>query len=161
MTDDLRMDRVLAARPDRVWRALTDPAALCGWFWPQAVLGTTADLDLRVGGRFRIDAPKAGIGVSGRYLALEPSRRLEMTWQWLGEQDEMLVAFELAARADPADPAGAADTRLTLLHRRNPDQAALDRHRVGWTECLDRLPARLAAAEPIAAEPIAAEPTAA
>jgi uncharacterized protein YndB with AHSA1/START domain len=31
MTIGLRRQRTLAAPPDRVWRALTDPAALAGW----------------------------------------------------------------------------------------------------------------------------------
>jgi len=51
MPANLRLLRALAAPPERVWRALTDPAALTGWFWPER-LDPSAEADL--GGRYRI-----------------------------------------------------------------------------------------------------------
>ena len=35
MSIALRINRTLSYPIDRVWRALTDPTALTGWFWPQ------------------------------------------------------------------------------------------------------------------------------
>jgi uncharacterized protein YndB with AHSA1/START domain len=54
MTTELELRRTLKVPADRVWRALTDPAALAAWFWPER-FGTTVAIDLRVGGRYRID----------------------------------------------------------------------------------------------------------
>lgn len=137
MTTELRLQRTLAADPDRVWRALTDPASLSGWFWPER-FGTVAEVDLRVGGVFRLEAPKADLGVSGTYTVVDPSRRLAMTWRWAGEEYESLVTIDLAAAAGGA-------TQLTVHHERLEDRASVEQHTQGWSDCLDRLPGWLAA----------------
>ena len=67
MTAELMLQRDLDAPPERVWRALTDPAALAAWFWPPR-LDPAAEVDLAVGGGYRIAGPGAGIAVAGRYL---------------------------------------------------------------------------------------------
>ena len=46
----LTLTRRYTAAPEKVWRAWTDPQALRQWWAPVSV----AELDLRVGGRFRI-----------------------------------------------------------------------------------------------------------
>jgi uncharacterized protein YndB with AHSA1/START domain len=145
---ELRIQRTLPASPARVWQALTDPAALCAWFWPHEHFGTTAQVDLRVDGAFLIDAPTAGIGVTGRYVALEPPRRLVMTWRWNGEEHETLVTIELAPSVE--------GTELTLLHERLSG-AARDQHAQGWSDCLDRLPRWLrSGSDPIPGRPATA-----
>src|SRR5436305_4789803 len=106
MSPQLQVTRIMAAPVDRVWRAFTEPAALAAWFWP-ARFGTTADVDLRIGGRYRIDGPGAGLAVGGEYVAVEPPHRLVFTWRWDGESDDTLVTVELT----PCD----AGTGLLLL----------------------------------------------
>jgi len=132
---DLAVTRTFAAPPDRVWRALTDPAALTAWFWPQR-FAPTAQVDLRVGGRFRIDGPAVGMAVGGEYVTVEPPHKLVFTWAWDGESDETLVTVELAPTAD--------GTRLLLRHERFADgpegTEAAKSHAQGWHDCLDRLP---------------------
>jgi uncharacterized protein YndB with AHSA1/START domain len=128
---DLRVHRTLPYPPERVWRALTDPVALAAWFWPQR-FEPTAEVDLRVGGRYRIAGPAAGMAVSGEYVAVEPPRRLAFTWQWDGEPEQTLVTAELTARD--------AGTDLVIVHERFTDGADRDEHAKGWTDCLDRLP---------------------
>jgi uncharacterized protein YndB with AHSA1/START domain len=129
-TPDLIVSRSLQAPPAAVWQAFTSAAALEEWFWPQR-FGTTAEIDLRVGGRFRIASPRAGIAVSGRYTAVQPPNHLSFTWQWDGETQESLVIVELG------------ETGLVLTHR-GLDDAARESHVTGWSDCLDRLPAWLA-----------------
>jgi uncharacterized protein YndB with AHSA1/START domain len=97
MPATLRLQRALAAPPERVWRALTDPAALTGWFWPER-LDPTAEADLEVGGRYRIASPTAGMAVAGSYLKLAPPRRLACTWSWDGEDTETLVTADCLDR---------------------------------------------------------------
>ena len=128
---ELTMNRTLAVPAERVWRALTDPAALAAWFWPQR-FAPTAKVDLRVGGRYRIDGPAVGMAVSGEYVTVEPPSKLAFTWRWDGEPDETLVTIELI-------PVGAG-TELALRHERFTDDATRDNHAQGWHDCLDRLP---------------------
>ncbi|HXP20896.1 MAG TPA: SRPBCC domain-containing protein [Streptosporangiaceae bacterium] len=135
MAADLRLRRAFPAPVDQVWQGLTDQAALAQWFWP-ARFGTVAEVDLRTGGRFRIDGTAGGIAVSGRYVAIERPSRLSFTWIWDGKPEETLVTAELA----PAGPG----TELNLTHEGFADETERDEHVVGWTDCLDRLPAWLA-----------------
>jgi uncharacterized protein YndB with AHSA1/START domain len=128
---ELTINRTLAAPADRVWAALTDPAALAAWFWPRR-FAPTAEVDLRVGGRYRIDGPAVGMAASGEYVTVEPPHKLVFTWVWDGEPGETLVTIELT-------PAGTG-TELTLRHERFADDAGRDSHAQGWHDCLDRLP---------------------
>src|SRR5215475_1246601 len=71
---DLELRRGLPVPVERVWHAFTDPDALVGWFWP-ARFQTSATVDLRVGGRYRIAGGLAGgLAVCGEYLELQPPR---------------------------------------------------------------------------------------
>jgi uncharacterized protein YndB with AHSA1/START domain len=139
VTAELHLRRTLPFPPERIWRALTDPAALAAWFWP-ARFATTAEVDLRVGGRYRIDGPGVGMAVTGEYLAVEPPQRLAFTWRWDGAAAETLVTIELT----PADPG----TELVLVHERFTDDGDRDNHAKGWSDCLDRLPGWLAGGQP-------------
>ena len=129
----LEITRTLPAAPERVWRAFTDPAALTAWFWPH--LAAVVEVDLRVGGGYRITAtngPTDDFGISGEYVSLEPPHRLVFTWRWHGEPEETLVTIELAGTGDK--------TVMTLVHERFAEQPARDAHAQGWHDCLDRLP---------------------
>jgi uncharacterized protein YndB with AHSA1/START domain len=128
----LHLTRSLAAPAAAVWRAFTDPVALATWFWPAASFGTTAEVDLRPGGRFRIAAPRRGFAVSGSYVEVEPPGRLVFTWRWDGEADETLVTVTLTATGVGCE--------LDLRHDRFPDVASRDGNAQGWSDCLDRLP---------------------
>lgn len=130
----------LAAPVERVWQAFTDPASLDAWLWPQ--LAATAEIDLRVGGRYRITAaqgPTPDFGVSGEYVEVKPPYRLSFTWQWPGEPEQTLVTVDLSRTGDAGG-----QTRLTLVHERNKDAETRENHRQGWVDCLDRLPGYLA-----------------
>jgi uncharacterized protein YndB with AHSA1/START domain len=127
---ELQLRRSLPYPVEQLWQALTDPAAIARWFWPER-FNTNADIELRAGGRYRIAGPGAGIAVSGEYRAVAVPHRLVFTWQWDGEPDETLVTVELA-------PAGTG-TDLSLRHEGFPDDAIRDDHIKGWSDCLDRL----------------------
>jgi uncharacterized protein YndB with AHSA1/START domain len=136
VTTSLQLRRTLAYPPERVWRAFTDPTALAGWFWP-ARFATEAEIDLRVGGRYRIDGPGAGMAVSGEYVHVEPPARLVFTWRWDGDLDETLVSVEFV-RTDMG-------TDLVIMHEQFTGDSDRDNHTQGWEDCLDRLPGWLSA----------------
>ena len=129
------MTRTLAAPAGRVWRALTDPAALAAWFWP-ASFGTVVEADLQPGGRYRIAAERIGMAVSGEYVKIDPPHQVALTWQWDGEETATLVTVTLT-------PAGTGCT-LHLRHEGFADPTERDNNAQGWSDCLDRLPAWLA-----------------
>ena len=125
----LQITRVLAAPPERVWAAFTDPATLTAWFWPSR-LSPKVSADVCVGGAYRIEG--TGMAVSGVYLEVEPLRRLVFTWRWDGDETESVVTLEF----EPSD----GKTVLNLRHDRHATLEERDAHLQGWNDCLDRLP---------------------
>lgn len=129
--------RRIKAPPAKVFAAWTDAEKLIQWFGPhQTVDGSVqADLDVRVGGRYRI-AFKTDDGeyhqVGGVYREVVPDQRLQFTWAWhTTPERESLVTVTVRADGD--------GTLLTLLHEQFFDQAAADGHKRGWTGTLDKL----------------------
>jgi uncharacterized protein YndB with AHSA1/START domain len=133
---DLELRRGLDAPVDRVWYALTDADAIAGWFWPPR-FQTSASVDPRVGGRYRIDGSAAGIAVGGEYLAVDPPHQLCFDWQWDGEAERTVVTVTLRGSGH--------GTAMLLQHAGFADEATRDQHDLGWSDCLDRLPEWLSA----------------
>jgi uncharacterized protein YndB with AHSA1/START domain len=127
---EVRIERRVEARPERVWRALTDAPTLAAWFWP-ASFGTVVAAEPTPGGTFRIEAASPPMAVHGEYLEVDPPHRLVFTWRWDGEDETTTVTIELAAAGT--------GTALTLVHGRFADDASRDNHSVGWSDCLARL----------------------
>lgn len=126
------IERIIPASRERVWNALTTDE-LANWFWPPR-FATTVELDLRIGGAYRIDGPGGGMAVSGVFVAVDEPERLVQTWRWDGEDAETLVTFTLAETADGS-------TALTILHENFVDEQSCALHVQGWNDCLDRLAA--------------------
>ena len=132
---ELTIIRTLSASPERVWRAWTTAEELGAWIWP-ASWGVTCAIDLRIGGRFRIESAGDGPNVSGEYVAIDRPHRLVTTWQWDDETEETLVTIEIAATES--------GSTLTITHERFTDEETRANHLQGWNDYLDRLPAHLA-----------------
>lgn len=140
----LRLTRLFHVPRERLFTAWTDPEALKRWFSPSGDYSTpSAAVDLRVGGRYHIEM-KAADGslytATGLYREVRPPERLVFTWAWEGKRSggpgltefyDTLVTLEFRAVPD--------GTELRLLHERFPTTEERDRHRTGWTGCLDHL----------------------
>ena len=133
----LRLARRYPVAPEKVWRAWTDPQALKRWWGPGGQDPVSlAELDVRVGGRFRIvfGGPEGrDHEVQGVYRVVAPPRRLVFTWTWPNStpERESLVTLEFR----PAD----GGTELAFLHEQLFDEAVRDNHRRGWTESFAKL----------------------
>jgi uncharacterized protein YndB with AHSA1/START domain len=138
----LTLKRRLNARPEKVYAAWTDPEKLAQWWGPTGTLADSvrAEMDVRVGGRFRVSF-KTGDGeyheVGGAYREVVPNQRLVFSWAWHSTPErESLVTISLRGESD--------GTLLTLHHEQFFDQAARDGHERGWTGTLERLEKYLA-----------------
>ena len=136
--------RSYRAAPEAVWRAWTEPQALSRWFGsgkPGSV--TTAEIDLRVGGRYRIafDTPDGDTHeVSGVYQEVVAQRRLVFTWAWKSTPERVSrVSIELKPLAD----GGRDGTELSFVHDRFFDDAARANHERGWAPMFEQLGAFL------------------
>ncbi len=136
----LRMERLIAAPPERVFEFWTNPALLVTWWGPDKFDVPEHALDVRPGGAWRttMRAPDGSLhAVSGVYRRIEPHRLLVFTWAWdeadgrRGEETEVAVAFE-------PTPGG---TRMTLTQQGFTSRASCENHQQGWSssfECLAR-----------------------
>jgi uncharacterized protein YndB with AHSA1/START domain len=83
MSNTVRLQRVLRAPPDRVYRAFLDPDAMAKWLPPNGFTGKVHQMDARVGGSWRMSFTNFGTGHShsfgGKYLELVPAERLRYT----------------------------------------------------------------------------------
>ena len=132
----LRLTRVFAAPRERVFRAWTDPEALKRWSGPGDLVAPLAEVDLRVGGRYRIHmrAPDGTVHkVTGLYQVVEQPGRLVYTWFWetWPEIGETLVTVEFRDRGN--------ETEVALTHERFPNDEVRDSHEKGWTGALEKL----------------------
>ena len=134
--------RVLAVPRERVFAAWLDPASLARWMCPGDVRRTTAEVDARVGGAFRIvmEHGRGGTEHTGEYLEIDPPSRLAFTWISVNtDLRATLVTVELLQRGG----GGGGGTELVLTHRRLPP-AQVESHRRGWSDIVRRLEEALA-----------------
>ena len=87
----LRVERTFDASPEEVFDAWTNPEVLRRWWRPNPAWSTpVAEVDLRVGGRYRIsmEDPESGTKhtAGGKYSEVSRPQRLVYSWQW--EQDD-------------------------------------------------------------------------
>lgn len=79
----VRLHRVLAAPPEKVYRAFLDADALAKWLPPYGFTCKVHHLEPKVGGRFRMSFTNFTTGQShafgGEYLELVPNERLRYT----------------------------------------------------------------------------------
>jgi uncharacterized protein YndB with AHSA1/START domain len=133
----LALSRRYPVAPEKVWRAWTDPQALKRWFGPgPGEPVSVADIDLRVGGRFRIvfgGADGNANECAGVYKEVVPNRRLVFTWHWPRTTPERVSVVTITfTKVDGG-------TELALQHEQFFDEAARDGHQRGWGKALENL----------------------
>ena len=76
-TGALVVERVLPASPGEVFDAWTTPSRMATWMSP--VGAAEAEVDLRVGGSFRVVMVEAQLEHRGEYLEIDPPKRIVNT----------------------------------------------------------------------------------
>lgn len=131
----LRLRRAIEAPRDWLWRAWTEEEGLKRWHAPGETEVDYAEVDLRVGGKWRIHmrGPDGAVyRVHGEYREIEEPSRLVYTWRWEHNPDEdTLVTVEFAE-------AGSV-TEVILTHTGLVSEGSRERHEHGWLGCLDKL----------------------
>lgn len=142
----VRLERTIPAPPHKVYRAWLDPELLRRWLAPGGLEVRRAEVDQRVGGRFRVWHTDSGADAGGfecELLELEPDRRIVFRWGFVGPDrtdgpvyDSLLT---VTLREAPGDA-----TALTLVHERLDELAAALPHVAenvgpGWELVLAKL----------------------
>jgi len=138
----LRLARTLAPPPDRVFSACVESTELAAWWGPAGFTAPGIELDVRVGGKYRIAMqPPEGelFHLRGEFLEIERPRRLSYTFEWEepdpdDQQTLVTLTFREARRG----------TELLLEQGLFATQARHDLHHAGWTDSFVRLDQHLA-----------------
>ena len=144
-SEQLRLERTFAVPREEVFRAWTEPEVLRRW-WAAAPdwEGTRAEVDVRVGGRYRLSMRDPHSGdehpVGGEYVEIDPPARLVYTWTWEGGDADSPSAGSVVTVEFLAD---GERTTVVLTHDGIADERSRDQHAHGWAGCLDNLGTRV------------------
>jgi uncharacterized protein YndB with AHSA1/START domain len=137
MPSAVRLHRVLAARPDKVYRAFIEPDALAKWLPPNGFTCTVHHMDSSAGGAYRMSFRNFTTGQShsfgGRYIELLPGERLRYTDRFEDPNmpGEMQVTVSLRKVS--------VGTEVSILQEGVPDVIPVEACYLGWQESLRNL----------------------
>ena len=144
MPNTVRLHRVLATSPEKVYRAFTEADAMAKWLPPNGFACTVHRLDARVGGSHRMSFRNFTTGHShsfgGNYVELVPNERLRYTDKFDDPNlpGEMQVTVTLKKVL--------VGTEVHIVQQGVPDMIPAEACDLGWQESLALL-AKLVEAE--------------
>jgi len=127
--------RTIQATARELFAAWTTPEHLERWWGPHPVKCAGAEIDLRVGGAYRIanQLPDGTLlWIFGEFEVVDPPFRLVYTWRTDPHSE---VPERVSVQFEPHGEA----TEVIVIHERIPNPAASARHEQGWVGCLDGL----------------------
>lgn len=134
------MVRKLNAPARAVYNAWTDPTILAKWLAPGADTVTSITLDLRKGGRYRLEGVNGDgkpYAFSGTYIDIVDGSRIAMSWVYDGPVPALRTGSSIVvADIKQLKPD---ITELTLTHEKLSARDEAEIYRVSWTECMGKL----------------------
>lgn len=133
----LHIERVVAAPRPVVFRMHAEPELLAKWWGPNGFSAPSVEIDLHVGGLYRIlmQPPEGDAFVlSGELREVDPPTRLSYTFRYDNpdpDDRETIVTFSLGDHGD--------STEVTVDQGPFITEARRALHEAGWAETLDRL----------------------
>jgi uncharacterized protein YndB with AHSA1/START domain len=133
----LNLKRVLGAPRQSVFRALTEPDELVKWWGPSGFTVPGIELDLRVGGGYRIamQPPEGDLfHLAGEFREVDPPSRLAYTFRWEDpdpDDRETVATLTLNELGE--------STELALAQGPFATEPRWALHREGWTDSFDKL----------------------
>jgi len=131
----------IAAQPTKVFQAWTQANMLKKWWGPQGVTCHEAEVDLRVGGAYRIGntLPEGEvIWVTGYFEVIEANKMLVYTWSTGDDHttssERVTVKFNAIKLSE-----NQSGTEVTVIHEQIATQERVESHIHGWEGCLGGL----------------------
>jgi uncharacterized protein YndB with AHSA1/START domain len=151
-TRQLVIERTLKASPERVFDAFTDPDQLKKWWWPNGFTCPAAEVDLRVGGAYRLAMEWPGSfpaeaqfshHMGGEYYEIDRPHRLVMSGRAVNDEQGELFATLIEVTFEARDGGTALTMRQSYFEPMPPPEAMAGAEQ-GWSEQLDKLERLLA-----------------
>ena len=137
MPSTIRLHRVLATSPQKVYRAFLEADAMAKWLPPNGFTCTVHHLEAKVGGTFKMSFRNFTTGHShsfgGKYLELKPGQLLRYTDTFDDPNlpGELVVTVELKAVSVGTD--------VSIVQENIPDAIPPEACYLGWQESLRNL----------------------
>jgi uncharacterized protein YndB with AHSA1/START domain len=136
----IEVDVDLPAPPAAAFAAWTRADEVTRWWGAEGVYRTTAwSAEVRPGGLWRAEFDDGGASAEGRYLVVEPARRLVWTWRASWAPDEETTLFMNFAPSERG-------ARLVIRQVGLADAAAHADNEAAWRQITGWLEAHLSAA---------------
>ena len=137
MPNTVRLHRVFATTPEKIYRAFLEPDAVASWLPPYGYICIVHELDAKVGGTHRMSFRNFTTGGShsfgGAYLELVPGKRLVYTDKF----DDPNLPGEL--KVTVTIKAVAIGTDITIEQTGIPDAIPAEACYLGWQDSLQKL----------------------
>ena len=143
----LVIERTVKASPERVFDAFTDPEQLMKWWWPNGFSCPAAEVDLRVGGTYRLamEWPEFipveqhfSHYMGGEYYEIERPHRLVMSGRAVNDQQGELFATLIEVTFEGRGDVTDLTIRQSYFEPLPPAEALAGAEQ-GWTEQLAKL----------------------
>ena len=144
MPNTVRLHRVLATKPDKVYRAFTEADAMAKWLPPNGFTCTVHHLDAKIGGTYKMSfhnfTTGQGHSFGGKYVELVPGERLRYTDRF--EDPNLPGEIQVSVTLKKVS----VGTEVDIVQEGLPDAIPVEACYLGWQESLRNL-ARLAEPE--------------
>jgi uncharacterized protein YndB with AHSA1/START domain len=137
MPGTVRLHRVLATKPDKVYRAFIEADALAKWLPPNGFTCSVHSLDAKVGGSFKMSfrnfTTDHSHSFGGKYLELSPGKRVRYTDVF----DDPNLPGEMTVTVDIKQVSVGTD--VSIVQEGIPDAIPAEACYLGWQESLRNL----------------------
>jgi len=135
--NSVSLHRVIKASPEKVYRAFTEAIALASWMPPYGYLGIVHDMDVKIGGTFKMSFQNFSTGKSdsfgGEYLEVIPNELLKFTDSF---DDSNLPGTIVNTIWFAKTSVG---TDLKILQENIPAMIPAEMCYLGWQDSLEKL----------------------
>src|SRR6516165_8987319 len=136
-TNTIRLHRVLAAKPDKVYRAFTTADAMARWLPPNGFTCTVHEMDSKVGGTYRMSFRNFTTGKThvfgGKYLDLVPDEFIRYTDRF--EDPNLLGEMITTVALQPVS----VGTEVNIVQEGLPAAIPIEACYLGWQQSLNHL----------------------
>ena len=137
MPNTVTLHRVLAAPPEKVYRAFSNANAIASWLPPYGFLCTVHEMNHKVGGTYKMSFENFSTGNShsfgGKYVEIKPNEFLKYTDKFDDPNlpGEMMTSVWLKKVS--------VGTEIKIVQEGIPDAIPVEACYLGWQESLDKL----------------------
>jgi len=137
MPHTVKLHRVLATKPEKIYRAFIEPDALAKWLPPDGFTCTVHQFNAKVGGTFKLSFRNFSTGAShsfgGEYLELVPHERLRYTDKF--DDPNLPGLLEVTVTLKEVS----VGTELNIIQEGVPDVIPPEACYLGWQDSLRNL----------------------